>query len=230
MRIESHPGHSFSYVGFNLKSPVLSNLQVRKALVRSLPVHDWAHLKLFDWVTPLPKASEYAPRESESLLDQAGFPRKSGGIRFSLHYYTTPVREGHELASLVAEALGRIGVELRITTVETSLFYSKLLHRDFDLFSTRWIRFSENDSIQNLLATHGKLNYTGYSNPELDRRLEGKSVSFQEVRELVAQEIPFYPVYQWKHAAILGPRIDADPETASRLDETFRFLSDLRLK
>ncbi len=230
VRIFEKEDLTFSYLGYNFRNPILAKLEVRQAIAMSLPIHEWIHQKFFDWVVPFSPALPEDAHESEKLLDQAGYPRGKDGIRFSLRYFTTPVREGHELGSLVGEALKKLGIDLRLTTVETSLYYANLLHHEFDLISARWIRFDENELAAPHFETNGKFNYFGYSNPELDQKMHQEKSNFQSIYPAILKELPIYPLFNWKHGAILNARIQTPENFESKLDETFRFLAYLRLK
>ena len=49
---------------------------------------------------------------------------------------TTPVREGNENALLIREALKGVGIHVEVTPIETSLFFNRLTHGDFQIFAS----------------------------------------------------------------------------------------------
>jgi ABC-type transport system substrate-binding protein len=219
------PGFTFQFVGFQLKDPILKNFKVRQAIQLAFPVSEWMHYKLFDWVEALPE-THLTPdlAEANRLLDEAKFPRDLKGIRFSLQYFTTPVREGNEMAFLVREALKNLGIQITIQPLETSLFYSRLKKGDFQIFSGRIIRNSEKDLVSDFLSPKGIRNYFSYD------ALPDHPFTWNEVKSQVFRELPIIPLYTWKHAAVFSARVSPLPETAAHLDDSFRFLNSLRLK
>jgi ABC-type transport system substrate-binding protein len=219
------PGFTFSFIGFQLHDPILKDLRVRQAIQAALPVGDWAHYKYFDWVKPLPEVA-LAPdlAKANRLLDDAKLPRGAKGPRFTLQYVTTPVREGNEAAMLVREALKAIGITVEITPVETSLFFSKLKSANFQIFSGRIVRNGPDDRVSDFLAPHGIRNYFGYTN------LPDHPFSWDEVAAQVYRDLPILPLYTWNHAAVLSGRLTYPPDAATHLDDSFRFLTTLRIQ
>ncbi len=233
IRVYSHDGLGMSYLGFNYKKEILSNLNVRKAISEALPVAKWIEFKLFNWVTPIQAMNlpQYNPEDANQLLDKAGLKKQANGTRFTLRYYTTPVREGNETAQLVRESLKKISIEVMVITLETSLFFDKIKKGDYDLFSSKWIRFNENEPIKDLLSEKGIRNYTHYSNDSLQKRFEqNPNLTLSETKDIIADDLPFLPLYNWKHGLVLGDRVMAPDSISDSLDETFRFLSLLDLK
>ncbi|MBC7397015.1 MAG: hypothetical protein H7333_06195 [Bdellovibrionales bacterium] len=218
------PGFNLSFIGFQVKDPILSQLKVRQALALSFPVDDWIRYKFFELVEKVPEAPKLDLIEAARLLDEAGYPRKEGGLRFTLRYLTTPVREGNEMAFLVREALGKVGVNVEIVPLETSLFYQRLKRGDFQIFGSRMLRNSESDSVADLLSERGARNYFHYAG------LVENTFSWNEVKAQVLVDIPLVPLYVWKHAAVLSKRISVSDHTQTELDDSFRFLRTLSVQ
>jgi ABC-type transport system substrate-binding protein len=152
-------------------------------------------------------------------------------MRFHLRYYTTPVREGNELASLVREALKKIEIDVDVVTLETSLYFDKIKHGDFDLMSSVFRRMTTHDSIADFLAPHTPRNYFHYETVASTALFQkNPTADWDAVQTLIHEELPFFPLYLWRHGLVLSPRVQAPTDLASRIDETFRFLSELDLK
>ena len=224
-KIIEAPGFNLSFLGFQTRDQLLKNINVRKAIQLSLPIDEWMHYKFFDWVEPIPGAS-ISPKltEANRLLDEAGFPKNSNGIRMNLQYLTTPVREGREMAFLVREALKKIGMHVDIFPIETSLFFKRLTRGDFQLFGSRILRNGPHEIISDFLSPHGIRNYFHYDG------LPDRPFEWEEAKDQVLRDLPFIPLFSWKHAAVISDRVSSLPDTSSRLDESFRFLNSLRLK
>ena len=207
-------GDHLSFLGFNFRHEILTHFKVRQAIAASLPIKVWSQQKLFNWVTPVEDAGipSFQPEKARALLDEAGYPQSAHGPRFKLQYFTTPVREGNELAFLVREALKDVGIEVEVTTLET-------------------VRFSKQDSISVFLDSQGARNYSGFSDPDFEKVFRrNESSSYDDLKALIAQKLPLIPLYNWKHGLVLSGRIHAPESISSHLDETFRFLTDLRIK
>jgi peptide/nickel transport system substrate-binding protein len=225
------PGYTLSYLGFQGHHPILNKKLVREAIASSLPVDQWIQYKFFNWVARDTEVQTpaYDLARANALLDQAGYPLREGS-RFSLRYFTTPVREGNEAAQMVREALKQVGIEVHLITLETSLFYDKIQKGDFELFSSRWFRFSATDPVLEVLGSNQKRNYVHYSNPELDQVFaKNPKATLTDIRQVIQDNLPIVPLYTWKHGLVAGPRIQAPADISNRLDETFRFLTRLEL-
>lgn len=216
------PGHHLSFIGFNLKDPVLSDLSIRKAILHALPLEHWIHHKFFDRVSPLPAMTgSFQPDLSRKWVRNHGSPLR---IRF----LTTPVREGSELALLVREALAQVGIEVEIVPLESSLFFQKLKRGDFQLFGSRLLRETENDSLADYLLPGRNKNYFSW-NPEQLTRSKEASLTWAKVEKPVLEQLPFIPLFTWKHGLILSKRIRSENNPPRIAEDSFRFLSTLRL-
>jgi peptide/nickel transport system substrate-binding protein len=176
-------------------------------------------------------APTFAPEDAARLLDQAGFPRGPDGVRFRLRYLTTPVREGSELALLVREALAKLGIQLEIVPLEPSLFFSRLKGGDFDLFASRIFRSAGEDPSLELLRTGSPRNYFSYSNATLDSLGDGgRTPGLQELLPFILRDLPWVPLFTWKHALLLSNRIEVSGDPLDSGEDSFRFLRKLRIK
>lgn len=235
-QVYQRPGLNLSFIGFSHRHPILKLKAVREAIARALPVQDWIQYKLFNWVEAVPDLTRITfDRERSRLeLDRLGYTaHPETGTRFKLKYFTTGVKEGMETALLVQEALRKVEIEVEVVTLDTLLFFQKLKKGEADLFSMRWFRFNQNEPIQEYLATAGNRNYLGYSNPKLDERLkQNPALSKDEFVQLIENDFPFFPLYQWKHGLITSPRVRIQnrEKLLQSLDETFRFLLELELQ
>jgi ABC-type transport system substrate-binding protein len=232
-QIFAAPGLTLSFLGFNFQHPLMADRRVRQAIASALPLSDWIDYKLFHWVNAVndPQLPTYQPELARKILEEAGYRVQADGFRFHLRYYTTPVREGNELASLVREALKKIDIDVEIITLETSLYFDKIKRGDFDLMSSVWRRLDDHDSLADFLAPGAVRNYFHYET-EASKKLFATTPTADWVATLplIEQELPFFPLYLWKHGLVLSKRIVAPADLASHIDETFRFLSELDLK
>jgi len=184
-----------SWLYFNLDHPILKTLKVRQAIAHAIdrnkisevvrlghcpvavgPVHEatkWAY------DPNLQPSYAYDPKKAEQLLDEAGFPRKEGGIRFKLNLNGMIGQYWNVYAEMIAqEYLKAVGIEvnhqtLALGTADQLLFTS----REFDLAVRR---FSLGPSTEAGLMTTfasdqvGKGSYTNamnYRNPRAEALL-----------------------------------------------------------
>ena len=223
-------GWHLSFIGFNLRNPALKNRAVRKAIAKALPVRAWIEKKYFGFVDPVDPLPGFDPAGAQQDLDRAGFRANRDGIRLTLRYLTTPVREGNELALLTREALKQIGIRVEVSPLESSLFFSRLGTGEFELFGSRILRAGPDTPVAGSFKTGGLRNYFDYSNPELDSRLTTHpDASWAELAPLLLDDPPLIPLFTWRHGLLLSKRIRKDSLRESDLDDSFRFLSRLPL-
>jgi peptide/nickel transport system substrate-binding protein len=134
----------------NLRSPILSKLEVRKALAHSINKTEIIEKTTFGFgkeaIGPFPSTSpylnpnvtryDYNPAKAEALLDAAGFKRGPDGIRFKLSVIFDAAKEAVRKASeIMREQLKKIGVELLLKPMDRAAYVDAVFIRwDFDIF------------------------------------------------------------------------------------------------
>jgi len=121
---------SLSFMEYNMKNPILANLKVRQAIAYATNVQYFIK-KINDGFptyapSPIDPSSPYFdpnvvkypydPAKANELLNEAGFPRKSNGSRFSLTITSVPGFPSYstELAEDMKSTLGQVGINLTI--------------------------------------------------------------------------------------------------------------------
>ena len=218
--VQSHPGTSLAYLAFNLRDPILKDVRVRQALAYAidrqailhylmadsgrladsvLPPEHWAH-------DPALPQYEYDVVRANAILDAAGYPRGPDGVRFHLTMKTSDNEATRLLAVVLQQQLRKASVALDIRSFEFATFYSDVSKGAFQLYSLRWIGYSNQDPDIFEDAFHSasfapkRANRSYYSNPELDHLLEeGRRTIDQEkrkqiyaqVQRILARDLPY---------------------------------------
>ncbi|HTL11863.1 MAG TPA: ABC transporter substrate-binding protein [Bdellovibrionota bacterium] len=221
-------GVNVSYLAFNVRDALLSDVRVRRALALAIDRPAIIQYKQFGFtsladslLSPLlaegssfPTA--YSPAEAEKLLDEAGHPRGKDGTRFKLTYKTASSNVGAETALLLREMWGTIGVRLEIQAQEQAVFFASIKKGAFQVFSSRWIGASDGSLLLTALHSHQPRNRTGYSDPAMDRLLDGalNEPDPGKRRELLIQaqakmavDLPYFPLWFWNNSLILRPEV-----------------------
>lgn len=217
-------GVGVSYLAFNFRDPLLSQKEVRKAIALSIDRETIVHHKHLGFtrlagsiLSPLLPESlsshfDYDPAQAEKLLDQAGLPRSKSGIRFTLHYKSTPVREGIETALMLQELLQKVGIQIIIDVVEPAVFISSIKKGRFQLFSSRWVSVADGSILYNSLHSGQQLNRIGYHDDEVDRTLDSaigttdatqRIFLMREIQKKIADDLPYFPLWYWDVGILL---------------------------
>lgn len=230
-------------ITINTTHPPLDDVRVRRALAASIdragistkitfgryPVIDTAQ-PLSSWARdPAVKLPAYDPRLADTLLDTAGWPRGSDGMRakngkpFAVSYVQFPESTtGVRAATLIQAELKQRGIAMAIRSVPNAqLFLPKsqggtLATGEYDLAYVPWPMGADPDD-SFMLACDGASNYMRYCNPTVDA-LEKRAVTatsqeerkaiYAKIERIVAADVPvvylFNPSYIYAYRDGLG--------------------------
>jgi peptide/nickel transport system substrate-binding protein len=176
---------------FNLDSPLLSKIEVRRALAGALDVDALNKVVWFGYgevtgsaIGPLLtkyhdaglKPRPYDPKQAEAALDAAGHPRGPDGTRFRLRLLWNPFQE-KRASEFVRQSWAKIGVDAVIENYDFATYVTKAYtDRAFDVtlealantfdptVGVQRVYWSKNFKIGLSFA-----NPSHYANPEVDR-------------------------------------------------------------
>jgi len=237
LRLIRAPGTNFTYIGFNLEDPVLSNIKVRQAIAHAidrekiiryllaglarpatglLPSSHWAYKK----GSP---AYGYDPTLARHLLDEAGFPDpdgKNGAPRLRLNFKTSQNETRIEVAEVIQEQLRQVGIALDVRSYEWGTFFSDVRKGNFQLYSLTWVGVLDPDMYHYIFHSQSVpprgANRGRYRNARLDRWLEaGRGLSgteerreiYGQVQEILAKDLPYVNLWHATNVAVLNRRV-----------------------
>jgi peptide/nickel transport system substrate-binding protein len=184
-----------------------------------------------DWVFADDVATyPYDPALAAALLEEAGFApgpdgirQNAAGERLSFELMTTAGNQTRELVQQVLQsAWAEVGIEATIRNEPARVFFgdttSKRQFTAMAMFA--WISSPENVPRTTLHSSHipteannwSGQNYTGYSNPEMDRLIEETDIEldpekrrllWHQIQALYADELPALPLYYRSDAYLL---------------------------
>ncbi len=203
-------GFAYTYMGYNLKNPLFSDVRVRRAFAMAINKEDvvkgalagqgvpvmgpyspssWAYN---DELVPYP----HDPEKAAALLAECGWTAKGSdgillkdGKRFS---FTLLVNQGSEVrektAIIIQSQLRAIGVDVRLRVVEWTTLVNEFINKGrFEALIMGWTIPPDPDGYDvwhSSRAVPGGLNFVGYANPEVDALLEaGRSTLDQAARK-----------------------------------------------
>lgn len=159
------------------------------------------------------KLYAYDPKASGALLDEAGYPRKSGGARFQMRLTFDPGHSGFlDMGQVIREQLRQVGIDVQLEAVERNVMIDKVF-RNWDFDATLQNYATGGDpavGIQRLYICSDVrrapfVNASGYCNKDVDalftegagQALEQQRVApYKKVQGLLAPEIPSFPLVQ----------------------------------
>lgn len=145
---------SWRYLGFNLRRPILQDVEVRRALAYAIDREAIATHVLLELARPTysafpPSSWVYNPdvprydlnvETAKSMLDQAGWKVGAGGIRekdgkplkLRLIYGPNTAKTAERIATVTQQAWGDLGVEVDVQGMEWGTYLSQLRSEPFD--------------------------------------------------------------------------------------------------
>jgi peptide/nickel transport system substrate-binding protein len=196
--VQRDPGLDFSYLGFNMRDPILQDRRVRHAIgyavnrdaivaylrrglarpaVGLVPPQAWAF-------EPDVRTFSFDPARAKTLLDEAGYRDPDGDgplprLRLSLKISTN--EETRLQSTVIQQDLRRVGIDLDLRSYEFATFYADVLKGDFQIFSLQWVggALADPDILRRVFHS-GQVPPAGfnrgyYSNPEVDRLIDAAS-------------------------------------------------------
>jgi peptide/nickel transport system substrate-binding protein len=199
---------AYTYMGYNLKSPLFSDVRVRRALAHAVDKRDIIAVALMGQGEPTVgpykpdawaynhavKDYPYDPEKALALLREAGWQKGPDGMlykegrRFS---FTLLTNQGNEqrvkTAVIIRSMLEKLGIEVNIRSVEWAAFIKQfVMPGRFDAVILGWTLPQDPDGydVWHSSRREGGLNFVGYADAEADACLEAaRSTLDQAVRK-----------------------------------------------
>ncbi|MFH1416221.1 MAG: peptide-binding protein [Elusimicrobiota bacterium] len=225
-----YPSFQYAYMGYNLKNELFSDVRVRQAIdyaVNKQEIIDAVLLGLGSTASgPYPPVSwaynadikdrGYFPDKARDLLKAAGWKMNTAtgilekdGKPFS---FTLMTNQGNSVRKLTCEViqnqLKKIGIDVKIRIQEWSSFIHQYIDkRQFDAIIIGWSLSVDPDNYSiwhSSQQKEGQYNFTGYSNPEVDRLLlEGRrefdlkkrKEIYKRIHTILHEEQPYLFLY-----------------------------------
>jgi peptide/nickel transport system substrate-binding protein len=189
---------------FNLDSPILKNLEVRRAIAQSVDVNAYNNVVWYGYgkisASPIGvalskyhdssvKHQPYNLKQAEALLDAAGYKRDANGTRFKLRLLYNPFLE-RRTADFLRQSLGRVGIDAEVESYDFATYTKKVYtDRAFDITAESLLNlFDPTLGVQRVFwSKNFKIglpfsNTPHYVNPEVDRLLEAAAIEVDETK------------------------------------------------
>ncbi len=236
LQVLRHPGTSLAYLAFNLRDPILKDVRVRQALACAIDRGPMLHYlfrdsgRLADSVLPPehwaynPEVVHYSsdPAKANALLDSAGYRRGQDGVRFHLTMKTSTEETTRLIAAVLQQQLRAVGIALDIRSFEFATFYTDVLKGAFQLYSLRWVGYSNQDPDIFEDAFHSasfppkRANRGRYSNPEVDSLIEEgrrtvdqqkRQQIYAKVQSILARDLPYINLWYMDNVMVHSTRV-----------------------
>jgi len=221
--VTERPGTNFNYLGVNLEDPILKHREVRQALAYAtdreslirylvhgqarvasgiLPPNHWAYE---------PNVTQYTldTARAEQLLDSAGYPRGTDGLRFHITLKTSTDEQFRVLGAALQEQWRRVGVDLELRPLELATVLSDAVKGNFQLNLLRWVGANNDPDIFEFVFSSKRFPPDGanrghYRNPRMDALTdqirtemdqEKRKALCSEAQKILADDLPYLPLW-----------------------------------
>jgi peptide/nickel transport system substrate-binding protein len=233
LAVESAPGTEVQYLGFNLRDPILKNVQVRQAIAYALdrrpmiaylwrgqaqparsvlPPQSWA----YNGNVP---AYDHDPDKARTLLDAAGYPAVNG-LRFHITMKTSTTESTRLMAAVMQQQLREVGIVLDIRSFESATFFADVTHGAFQLYGLRWVGGNQDPDIFYVFHSSrfppNGANRGFYSNPKVDALIDQarrevdpkvRKPLYAELQRILADELPYIDLWYLDNVLVHNKRI-----------------------
>lgn len=214
-----------AFLAFNLKNKLLADVRVRRAIGIAINREEILRFTLqgmgrvADSMFPPThafhfknqRALKFNPRESQILLDAAGYPDPDGNgpkERASFNIKVPLNRERIAVAKAIAGQLKKVGLKVKVEVLEFNTFMKHLNEGNVQSWIAPWTGYKDGDHLHFVFHSDRVppkgANRGFYKNSELDKLLDtAKSESslatrlrlYQRAQSIIADELPY--VFLW---------------------------------
>ena len=219
VKLVAHSGYAISYLGFNTKKAPFNRAVVRQAIAHAidLPAILKNVLQGAGVGSPTPmgptvfgfdskmRSYSYDPALAQKLLASAGV----SNLTISLYIPIDATRA--RVAALLQQQLKQVGITLNIVQEPFGTFLADVLAGKDDMFALQWSNGTgDADFTFTSFRTGSSSNYTGISNPTLDRLIDLQATQFDssqrlqtiaKVLRIEKQLEPWIPVFAFNYIA-----------------------------
>jgi peptide/nickel transport system substrate-binding protein len=237
LQVVKKPGSVWQYLAFNLKKPILSKVEVRRAIAHAIDrqriVQDLlrGHGVVTDtmlaqghWARAenLP-SYPYDPNRAKQLLDAAGYKDPDGDgpqPRFELNFKTSTDVEANLRAQAIQQMLAQVGIKVNILSSEFGTFFEDIGKGNFDMYSLSRNGIQDPDFYY--IIFHSKnfppegQNRGYYSNPKVDQLImEGRSTFdrakrkqiYADIQRIAQEDLPYISLYHQSNVAVMDKNL-----------------------
>ena len=227
-------GIGLGYLAINNTRPPFSDLRVRKALSLSIdrdaivekllktgdePAFSIVPTAIWGSIGELPEYSRNTQEErwaeARRLLNEAGF-NEDNPLKFTFHF--SPVEKDRRLAVAYRSMWQRAGVDAELETAGGRALINKAANKEYHVMRlTYYSIFPDPVSFFALIKGDSFRNYSGYSNPDINRRLvvadtirsaDERTEYLREIEQQVIQDFPVIPTHFQSRAFLVSKRVN----------------------
>lgn len=193
---------SWTYIGFNMVNPLLSDKKVRQAISHAVNKQEFvdkirlgyakvqnSNIPATSWAftDDVPKFN-YDVAKAKALLKEAGWVAGSDGIlakdgkKFQVRlFYNAGNKQREQIAIITQDYLKAVGISAEVIAEEWTAYLKRIQEpdpkkRDFEMFVLGWSGGIDPFGTGNIWKSKGSQNYTGFNSAEIDKLYDDAAV------------------------------------------------------
>ncbi|WP_235837791.1 ABC transporter substrate-binding protein [Chitinasiproducens palmae] len=223
----------------NLRHPILKNLKVRQALAHAIDREQLVKVIWFGLGKPAtgpvpssvarfytPDVTRYAydPAAANKLLDEAGYPRKANGVRFTLREDYMPFNNFDRSAQFIKQNLKRVGIDVVVRAQDVAGHLRSVYGTyDYDIDIAQFSSFLDPQvGVDRILWSKAIkpgvpfANASGYTNPVVDQAIEASQIEgdgakrvaqFHTLQQQTLRDLPILPLMELHQFTVYSPKL-----------------------
>jgi len=221
--VSERAGTNLNYLGFNMEDEIVGKREVRQALAFAtdrealiryllhgqariatgiLPPNHWAYEA---------NVTQYSldTARAEALLDAAGFPRGTNGVRMHLMLKTSTEEQARLIGAALQEQWRHVGIELEARPLEFATLLSDSVKGNFQINLLRWVGANNDPDVFEFVFSSKRFPPDGanrghYRNARIDALTdqirvqmdrEKRKTLCSETQKLLAEDLPYLPMW-----------------------------------
>lgn len=225
VRVVTSPNSSRFYCAFNLTRPPLGDRRIREAINRALDRNEIVRRSLHGYSAPAlgfytptvdwayngeAHVPPFDPALARSLVRAVGSPRE-------LELLIIPLSPMTEMAGMIREDLGRVGLPVRVAAVPVAEWLERVARRrDYDMTLIAGMQGPDPENLRFRFASGPPGGVPGYSSPELDAALaEGaasvdlrqRARAYFRAQAVLARDLPIAPIAEGVHVTVFRSHV-----------------------
>jgi len=146
---------------------------------------------------------------AERLLDAAGFPRGSNGVRLRLTLKTSTEEQARLIGATLQEPWRKVGIDLELRPLELATALSDAVRGNFQLVYARWVGANNDPDVFEFVFSSKRFPPDGanrghYRNPRIDALTDQIRVAMDrekrkalcsEAQKIIADDLPDLPMW-----------------------------------
>jgi len=226
-------------IEFNLRRKELADVRVRRAIIHAVDTDFFIENFLYGNGKrahgPIPSVStnfykagapDYAfdVKKANALLDEAGFKRGAGGVRFSLKMLSPPFGEDIPLwSTFIQQSLQQVGIKVELQRPDAAT-YLTAVYRDWDYdLSTGWHIYRADPAISTMVwyrsgSPKGTAftNQWGWVDPKADKMMDDaafeidpakRKAAYPELVNLLNTEVPLWMATERQFISVTSKKL-----------------------